>query len=134
MKTIHEIKKEEQDKLNTLFTQCLVFWAFSNEQFEQNKTPLQDGEKYVSIGAGGFLPKSKVKELTDGMKRIKAEYKAAIKSNKARKLNIAYELSNHEAYYTCDISDTLSAVGPDYTRDEVQAVYNANREREQAQY
>lgn len=116
MKTIPEIKKEQEAKLSELFKTCGVFFAFSNEQFESNKTPLEEGEKYVTIGGGGYLPKGKVTEFKDGMSALDKWYKAEIKSNKARKAHILYELNNHEAFYTHDIEDTLECLGEGYSR------------------
>lgn len=110
-----------------------MFFAFSNEQFAENKTPLKEGEKYVSLGAGAYLPKGSVDKYISGIKEIEKWYKTTIKENKVRSENILYELCNHEAFYTCDIEDTLLALGSDYTQDEVQAVYNANREKQQAE-
>ena len=48
---------------------------------------------------------------------------------KTRKQEIAYELANHEAYYTGDISDTMEALGKDYTEAEVLEVYRAERKK-----
>ena len=125
MSTIHEIKKEEQAKYDLLFKECLVFFAFSNQQFIESKTPLQEGEKYVSIGAGGYMPKGKLDAFSTGMKVIKKWKKETMKQNKElRRANIAYELANHEAYYTGEISDTLSALGKEYTAKEVWKVYH----------
>lgn len=126
MKTIQQIKKEKQEKYNRLLTECGVFFAFSDEQFQKNKTPLQEGEKYASIGAGGYMPKSKADALKNGMKLIEREHKEAIKSSKQRKENILYELHNHEAFYTGDIEDTLSALDSSYSAAEVMEVYMAN--------
>ena len=129
--TIKEIKKEKQRKYDQLLTDCKVFFAFSDEQFQKNKTPLSEGEKYVSIGAGGYMPKGMVQILKDGMKLIDREYKAAISQNKQlRKDNILYELRNHEAFYTHDLDDTLNALGSDYSRSEVMAVFKANINKE----
>ena len=66
------------------------------------------------------------------MKDIDIWYKAEIKANKARKQNIAYELANHEAYYTNDIEDTLQALGGDYTKEEVLTVFNQERKKQYA--
>ena len=85
MRTIIDIKKEEADILNKLFKDCAVFWAFSNEQFAANKTPLKGGEKYVSIGAGGYLPKGNLESLTKGMKVIKKWKASEIKKEKELK-------------------------------------------------
>lgn len=127
---IQNLKKQQEAKVSELFTKCLVFFAFSNEQFAANKTPLQEGEKYVSIGAGGYLPKGKVDEYISGMKEIDKWYKAAVKETKGmRAANILYELNNHEAFYTHDITDTLQSLGKGYTAKEVWKVFYANVEK-----
>lgn len=125
MKTISEVKAAQQLKVNELMTNCGVFWAFSNEQFLTNKTPLAEGEKYVSIGAGGYMPKGKVEAFKSGMKEIKAWYKSAIKKDGLRRAYIIYELNNHEAFYTGDIDLAVEVLGSDYTREEVLEVYRA---------
>ena len=52
-------------------------------------------------------------------------YKSETQKNKALKVElIRYELSNHEAYYTGSIEDTLNALGKGFTAKEVRAVYN----------
>jgi len=127
---LRELNQIQEQKHTDLFNKCGLFFAFSNEQFTENKTPLKEGEKYVSIGAGGYLPKGNVKMFKDGMKDIKKWYKDEIKAGKAelRKAKIVYELSNYESYYTGDITDALQALGNDYTEAEVMAIYNEQRE------
>lgn len=125
IKTVQQLKKEEQDRQTVLFDNCGLFWAFSNQQFAANKTPLQEGEKYVSIGGGGYLPKSKFPDFENGMKEISKWFKSETKQNKAMRVDlIKYELSNYEAYYTGEITDTLNALGKGFTAKEVWAVYN----------
>jgi hypothetical protein len=116
-----------QNEVNALMTKLGVFWAFSNEQFDTNKTPLKEGEKYVSIGAGGYMPKSNVDAYMSGMKDITKDFKDAMKDIKARKAHVAYELNNHEACYTRDISSTLDALGEEFTREEVLSVYDGRK-------
>ena len=124
-----EIKKEVENKQTILFKECKLFWAFSNEQFVQNKTELQEGEKYVSIGGGGYMPKSSVEIFTKGMKEIEAWKKAEVKKNKdGQEEQILYELNNHEAFYTQDIEDTYQALGKQYTRKEIWKVFYKNKE------
>lgn len=125
MKNLAAIKAEKEQKMSALISACSMFFAFSNEQFEQNKTPLAEGEKYVSLGAGAYMPKSQVNNWIEGTKNIDKWYKAALKDNKLRRQNIAYELANHEAFYTGEIEDTLQALGSDYSREEVQEVYRS---------
>lgn len=130
MKTLHELKSEKESKVSALITDCSMFFAFSNEQFAENKTPLQEGEKYVSLGAGAYMPKSKVTVYLDGIKAINKWYKLAVKDNKVRRENIVYELNNHEAFYTFDIESTLNALGEDYTKTEVMQVFNVERNKQ----
>jgi shikimate kinase len=128
--TLSEIKKQKETSIDELFKSCGVFFAFSNEQFHKNKTPLQEGEKYVSIGGGGYCPKSKREALLNGFESINKTFKEAIKSNKQRQAHILYELQNHEAFYTGSIEETMDALGTDYTEDEVKTVFRKNREKE----
>lgn len=122
----HDIK---QKKTNELFEKLGVFWAFSKEQFEKNKTPLKDGEKYIDIGAGGFMPRGNYDALIAGLKEIKNEFKEAMKDQDARIKHIRYQLNNHEAYYTGSIEDTLDALGEDFTREEVLAVFDGRHKK-----
>lgn len=123
--TYQEIKTKRQDDTNNLFTDLGVFWAFSNEQFKEGlaKAKLEEGEKLVDIGAGGFIPKHNIDALTQGMKDIENTFKAQIKETKAREQHILYELNNHEAFYTGDTESTIDALGDDYTDKEVKEVY-----------
>lgn len=130
MKTLQEIKEEKEQSISALLTSCLVFFAFSEEQFKKNKTHLEEGEKYVSMGHGGFLPKSKVSAYLQGMKDINKGFKDGIKKSKElRYEHIAYELNNHEAYYTGEIDDTIDALGAGYTKIEVWKVYQSEQKK-----
>jgi len=121
---LHELKKQREEKQTEIFAKNKIFWAFSNEQFAKNKTPLNEGEKYVSIGAGGYLPKGNLDSFLSDMENLNKWFKDQVKENKLREKQISYELANHEAYYTGDIEDTMLALGEDFTADEVWAVYN----------
>ena len=123
MKNIQEIKKQSSEDTNKFMDECGVFWAFSNQQFLENKTVLKEGEKYISIGAGGYMPKGNAKKLTEGLNSIAINFKKSVAENKQREAHILYELNNHEAFYTCEIDETLDVLGSDYTSSEVQAVY-----------
>lgn len=128
---LHEIKKQREDKQTVLFNECGLFWAFSDQQFAENKTPLQEGEKYVSIGMGGYLPKGKVDAFSAGMKEINKWYKKEVADNKdLRRKEIIYELGNHEAWYTHEIEDTLAALGSGYTAKEVWKVFHEEKEKQ----
>lgn len=122
--TITELKKQKEEKLSEIFKKNGVFFAFSNEQFAQNKTPLKEGEKYVSMGAGGYLPKGNASSYMEDFKNLQKWYKDEVRNNKLRIELIKYELDNHEAGYTGSIDETLDALGPEYTREEVRKVYS----------
>lgn len=126
--TYREIKRVEGEKLGELCHQVGLFWAFSNEQFEEGKksSPIKSGDKYVSIGAGGFLPKSNIDKWIQGMKDIEKWVKD---TKKDAKEVILYELNNYECFYTGDISDAMPRLEElGYTSAEVKKVYHANRE------
>ena len=118
-----------QNQVNELLDNCKVFWAFSNEQFEAGKlkSPLKEGEKYLDIGGGGYMPKGNIDAFNSGMKAITKTFKDAMKDVKARRDHIAYELNNHEAYYTHSIDSTMDALGEDFTREEVANVFDGRR-------
>lgn len=123
---LQELKKQKEDKVTQLIKDVRMFFAFSTEQFQENKTQKEEGEKYVHIGAGAYLPKSQVENYISGIENINKWYKTTIKGNRLRKQEIAYQLNNYECYYTGDISDALEALGSDYTQAEVKAVYKEN--------
>lgn len=122
------IKQEEQKRLEKLSEDVGLFWAFSNEQFEEGKKkhPVSEGERYTSLGAGGFLPSKNVQKWVDGMKAVEKWVKDAKKDAKEV---ILYELNNYECFYTGDIEDALPRLHDlGYTTEEIKKVYHANRE------
>jgi len=123
MKSIGELKKERQSKNTELFNKVGLFFAFSDKQFEEGKTTLKEGDKYVSIGGGGYLPKSNVDELLNGLEAIKSWYNSEVKKNKAEEKEIAYELNNHECFYTNDLSDVYQIFEGTYTKEQINKVF-----------
>jgi hypothetical protein len=127
MQTIHDFKQIKETQIDELIKNVQMFFAFSNEQLKENKVPLKEGDKYLSLGSGCFLPKSQYENYKNGIKKIETEFKASVKANKGMKeQNIKYQLANHEAWYTGSIDDTLAALGEGYTKKEVWKVYNEN--------
>lgn len=124
MKLLDEIKKEKEDKITALIKECLMFFAFSNEQFNEGKTQLQPSEKYVHIGAGAYMPKGKLDTYLNGIKVINKWYKESVKENNLRRQNIEYALNNHEATYTGEIEPAMLELGEDYSPKEIQEVLN----------
>lgn len=131
MESLGEIKAEKEARYSKAIKNNGVFFAFSNQQFDEGKTPLPEGDKYCSMGMGGYLPKSKVKSWLVETNDIEVWFKAKMKDRKLREDHIAYELSNHEAFYTGDIETTLDALGSDYTKEEVQIIYRKNLKKQE---
>lgn len=127
--TLAQIKKEKAKRVNEVIKSCGMFFAFSGKQFEENKTPLAEGDKYVSLANGAYLPASKLPAYRQAVKEINAWFSQAISAPAMREAHIEYELHNHEAFYTGEIDDTLEALGSEYSTEEVIAVYNKVHER-----
>jgi hypothetical protein len=119
-----DIKDEHAKRYAKLFDKCHVFWAFSDEQMKEGKAknPIKEGEKYVSIGSGGFMPKSNFDELQAGLTAIKKWKAQAMKEVKAEEA-ILYELNNYEAFYSGEIDDVIDALDGKYTAEEIRKVY-----------
>lgn len=105
--TYEEINEQQQQKVDALLKECRVFFAFSNKQFEENKTPLEDGEKYLRLPAGGFVPKNSANNLLTGLEDLKKWKKETIKRQKLEEKAIIYELYNHECFYTNDCTPVI---------------------------
>jgi hypothetical protein len=119
---LQELKQKQEDANSKLFIECGLFFAFSNEQFHANKTPLKEGEKYVPILGGGYVPKGNLNKLLDGMKATRKEYETAIKANNLRLKQITYEFGNHECFYTGDWS-VVADMFPDVDRSVIERLY-----------
>lgn len=95
-----------------------MFFAFSNEQFNEGmkKLGLKESEtnKLLSIGAGGYIRKSDIKQFNRIFEKRKQEFKDAIKNDLTGdgfiKQMFRYELENHEYYITRDLTETLEAL------------------------
>lgn len=76
---LQEVKKVKEEMISELFKKCGVFFAYSTEQFNENKTPLKEGEKYTRLAGGGFMPASNKEIFFSGMAEI-----GKIKADKKR--------------------------------------------------
>lgn len=129
-----ELKAQRGAKYNELFTKCGVFYAFSLDQFAEGKkkNPLvEEGEKYISIGMGGYIRTSQIKALNEGMRAIDAWFSTenkAIKADQKKKEDmILYELNNYECFYTGDVTDAFETLkGEGITKAEILKVYKKN--------
>ena len=123
-----ELKRIRDDKYNEINDKYGVFYAFSMKQFAegQKENPLNKGEKYVSMGMGGYIRKSHLEGYLEGIKAIEDWFKV-----EHRNINqdeaILYELNNYECFYSGDISTALEVLKEQgITKEQVQAVYKKN--------
>ena len=111
--------QELKDKHQKEFNEFPIGFAFSNEQFKEQMEKLgltvDDEDKIVGIGAGGFIKKDDVDKFNEMNKRHRAEEEDAIKNDATGEGYIKdmfdYELANHEYGYTYDLTDTLASLG-----------------------
>ncbi|MBE0471188.1 MAG: hypothetical protein IBX55_16970 [Methyloprofundus sp.] len=98
-----------------------AFFAFSLKQFDPKASP---DVKYVDMGGGLLCPKDKVESLTEAFE-VEVKRAASERLEKEGKRGIIwYELGNHEAQITGDITDTVEAVEVyGITAEEVRAVW-----------
>ncbi len=111
----------KQDRITIALKKHGGFFAFSNEQFDEQK---KEGVKYSSLGSGLIVPKVNADEL---IKDINTATDLNIEDDLTRNTKteiILRELANHEAQITGSITDTVEALkGYDITREEVQAEF-----------
>lgn len=126
MKKSHqEINKEREVKYGAILKELGIFWAFSDEQFNEQKV---EGVTYVGGAYGECIPEQNVDEYLKRLKELGTETKKAFAENVDMDEYIAYELGNHEAFYTGEIDAAMSAViwyFPDVTEKDMWRVYRA---------
>lgn len=86
--TAAEMKKRHQEEVNNFEG---LFFAFSNKQLEEGmqKIGANSISEICSLGAGGYLLKSRVKDFSDMFKRQKEESKKKRKEQKTIKIKFA---------------------------------------------
>ena len=117
-----------ENRQTELFNKKQVFFAFGNDQFkegmEKHKIPKET--KMVKMGAGMFCPSENAKDVINQMDNI---YKESIKEDmkQGKDKVILRELSNHECFWTGDITDCVEKLS-DYPikEDEIIKVYRKN--------
>lgn len=122
---VQELKAKHQKDYSNCMNSFGVFWAFSNEQFTEGKTPLEEGDKYVSIGAGGYMPKSKVDNMLLALKAIDKKYRQDIKRVKGSIEEIISSVNDYEG----NIDDAIKEFEGIYTPEYIMRVCNANSDR-----
>lgn len=97
----------------------IVFYAFSNKQFEEglkrfNLSPDNIKETLLPIGMGGYLLKSKVDEYKKANKELDNNYiimrNILLGDLEELKKAIIYEMSNFEYIYSEDDEQVLNAL------------------------
>jgi hypothetical protein len=129
MKTVsyQELKNLQEEKMSALIKECRVFFAFSEKQFEESKTPLQEGEEYKSLRSGGYIPANSVPAWIEGLKRNNQWFDEQLKENNLEEEEILYELYNHECFYTGDPEAVFDMFEGRYTQDQIWVVYYKHR-------
>ena len=128
MQKYNALTNEMEAKTSEAIRTNGVFFAFSKTQFEENKTTLEDRDKYIDIDGGGFMPNSKADNFFKQMEDNTIWFDSQIKEQGLEETEIEYELGNHECYYTGSINDAVAALGDKYTRDQILVVYCKNRD------
>ncbi|MEZ8306143.1 hypothetical protein AB6C61_20185 [Vibrio splendidus] len=117
-----------QDKQTQAFNDAGAFFAFSNQQFDEEK---KDSVKYASLGMGLICPVDNAKQLMTRLDSIAQEGIAEDIKENGKKAIIRRELFNHECFYTNDICDCVEKLeGYGITYDEIHEVFNHIRKTE----
>ena len=111
-----------QAKQSALFKELGVFFAFGDKQFAEQRKP--DTEYCTVLGGGDHVPVQNAKEFAKRLSAIHKEEKEHKLATLGIDKIIERELSNHEAYYTGDIDDTVDALAfYDVTYEQVKDIY-----------
>jgi len=97
-----KIEKEKHDKkYHEELEKTGIFWAFTNQQFEENKTHKKAPDNdYIRILPGGFIHKSNKKKFDNFINKIVPELNKEFTNKIDIKDLIKYELINRECFYT----------------------------------
>lgn len=136
-KTFKDYKEEYEQAYNKGLEETGVFFAFSKEQFNENKQPkdAKDNE-FISVGLGGYIHESNKKKLDDFINIKAKELQETFKSKVKLDDMIEYELINHECYYTGDYLEILDLIRSYYTElseeeaiNKIKEVYLNNKDK-----
>lgn len=100
-KTLDTYHRLCDERRNVDVSKFDMFFAFSNEQFEQGKKtvrPLKEGERWVSFGAGCFGTKDGIQRYIDYSKSIDRRIEAECDPQEV----YCYEFNNYESMYAYD--------------------------------
>lgn len=111
-----DYKKDYEDKYNAELNKTGVFYAFSKEQFNQNKTKKDASDtEYISVGLGGYIHKSDKDKLDRFLNEIAPKLRAEFISKVNIDDFIKYELVNYECSYTGDYTEVIEVIKMYYT-------------------
>ena len=110
-----------------LFNKHHAFFAFSDKQFEEGAK--KEFKPYVHLFGGLIAPKATADQLCKDLKNITKEgIKQDIKENGIENI-IKRELSNHEAYYTGEIEQTVDGLaGYSITNEKIMEVFTRQKQ------
>lgn len=127
MKSLNYYTEKKQTEL---FEELGVFFAFSQEQFEEGKEKtkhLLGGKRYSDLGAGMFMPTVNVDEFAERHKKLVKDAMAErVKEYGASEI-IRYELENYEIQYSYsgvhdeNFQDAIRGYG--FTDEQIQEEY-----------
>ena len=119
-----DLKKAKDEAISKAIKDHKVFFAFSNEQFEESKTELQPNEKYVRLQGGGFVPELQFNSFIKEMVKVQDDFKKAVEENNLKEKHIIYELQNYECFYTMDPTEAINALSDFYSEKEILEVFS----------
>ena len=127
MKYLEDYINEAQTEL---FDKYGVFFAFSDEQWDDQVNPELTKADYYHITAGMYCPKENTDDfLTDHAKVVDQGRHTDIAENGLQAI-IIRELNNYESYYTGDAEDAIEALKgyPVTTEDILKVFKNKNHD------
>ena len=119
-----DLKKAKDEAISKAIKDHKVFFAFSNEQFEESKTELQPNEKYVRLQGGGFIPELQFNSFIKEMVKVQDNFKKAVEENNLKEKHIIYELQNYECFYTMDPTKAINTLSDFYSEKEILEVFS----------
>jgi len=100
-------RQELEKRMSELKKEYGLVWAFSKEQFNEQK---EEGKDYVALGAGGYIPKENAKPYMKAQDELLKEYKEKRLERMGKKKLIHYELANHECQISYDYDCVVAAL------------------------
>lgn len=131
---VAKLKEEYNNKYNEELNNTGIFWAFGQQQFEENRTHKEEPlnlENYRSLGCGGYFHIKDKENIDRFFKEIAPKLKQDFISKVDREQYIRYELENHETYLTGrtnEIYELLKSCYADLTQEEIDKIYNKYKE------